>query len=284
MNSRSIVAFALILTFFSVWAQAQSVTIAEPVDGATVAGPDVTIRWRSENINIRDANGQVEDGVGHYHLILLEGKDAQHGLNAGEAIPSLDNIIHTTEREYTFSTLSPGSYTVYVVVGDGQHVPLNPTVEAMVQFDVLTLAFIEPVEDATIWGDQLNVRWLSDGVDIQAADGQAADGVAHYHLILRARDNARLNLTPGEPIEANERMVHTTEKEYRFQNIRPGPYTLFVVLGDGQHIPADPPVFKALHFRVEGVNPGSSIQDTPWWLVGLILGAIVGAALLLQQQ
>jgi len=284
MNSRSIVVFALILTFFSVWAQAQSVSIVEPVDGSTVAGPDVTIRWRSENINIQDANGEQVDGIGHYHLILIEGKDGAHGLNAGEPIPRPDNIIHTTNREHTFETLAPGSYTVYVVLGDGQHLPLNPTVEAVVQFDVLTLAFIEPVEDATIWGDQLNVRWLSNGINIDAADGQQTEGTGHYHLILRARDNARLNLNPGEPIEATERMIHITDGEYRFENIRPGPYTLFLVLGDGQHIPADPPVFTTLHFRVEGVNAGSSIQDTPWWLVGLILGAIVGAALLLQSQ
>lgn len=282
MNSRSIVVFALILTFFSVWAQAQSVTITEPMDGSKVAGPSVTIRWNSENINIRDADGQHVDGVAHYHLILLEGEHTPLDLTPGEPIGRNDTMIHTTERSHTFEPLAPGSYTAYVVLGDGQHIPLEPSVQAEIHFEVITLAFIEPAEDATIWGDQVNVRWLSNGVDIQPADGQRVDGVAHYHLILRGQDNARLNLKAGEPIPANDRMIHTTETNHRFENIRPGPYTLFVVLADGQHIPDDPPVAGVVHFRVEGVDPGTSVQDTPWWLVGLILGAIVGAALLLR--
>lgn len=141
-----------------------------------------------------------------------------------------------------------------------------------------SVTILEPAEGATLWGQIINVRWLSDGVDIQPADGQHAEGVGHYHLMLVANAAASLNLKPGEPIGKGDWTIHTTETGYRFENIKPGPYTLFIVIGDGTHVPADPPVMHAVHFNVVAVDPGSGTQETPWWVVGLILGGIIGAA------
>ncbi|HEY5596369.1 MAG TPA: DUF4399 domain-containing protein [Candidatus Bipolaricaulota bacterium] len=141
-----------------------------------------------------------------------------------------------------------------------------------------SVTLLEPADGATIWGQIINARWVSEGIDIQPADGQHAEGVGHYHLMLMARADAQLNLKPGEPIGKSDWTVHSTEESYRFENIKPGPYTLFLVLADGQHVPNDPPIMHAVHFNVVAVDPGSGVQETPWWLVALILGGIIGVA------
>lgn len=141
-----------------------------------------------------------------------------------------------------------------------------------------SVSLVEPAEGATIWGQIVNARWVSDGINIQPADGTHVEGVGHYHLILVARTDAPLNLKPGEPIGKSDWVVHTTEENYRFENIKPGPYTLFVVIADGAHVPNDPPIMHAVHFTVVAVDPGSGVQATPWWLVALILGGIIGVA------
>ena len=282
LNTRTVTVLTLILILVAAVAQAQTASFVAPADGATVVGPEVTVKWASQGVDIRAADGQRTAGEGHYHLILLEGKDAPLDLAAGEPIGTSDTIIHTTETSYTFN-LSPGDYTLHLVVGDGQHIPVEPALTAVVHFKVVSLAFLEPAEGATIWGNVIRARWLSDGIDIQPADGQHTDGVGHYHLILYGRKDAKLKLKAGEPIGENARTVHTTDSEYLFENVQPGPYTLYVVIADGQHIPDDPPLARSVQFNVVPVEAGSAVRDTPWWLLALIVGAIVGAAVLLRQ-
>ena len=263
-------------------AWAQSVSIEQPLTASTVVGPDVEVRWSAQGLQVAAADGQQVPGVGHFHLILLDGADATLDLAPGQPIGRSDRMVHTTETRHTFTGLNPGDYTLYLVVGDGLHVPTEPLISAVAHFTVVTLAFLEPAEGATVWGNIVRARWLSEGVSIQDADGQRVEGVAHYHLILVGRRDAKLALPAGEPIGQGERSVHTTGSAHVFESVRPGPDTLFLVLGDGQHVPGNPPAYKAVHFNVVPPDPEGAIQETPWWLVGLLLGAIVGAALLLQ--
>lgn len=147
-----------------------------------------------------------------------------------------------------------------------------------------SISILEPAEGATIWGNIINARWISDEVDIQPADGQHTPGVGHYHLFLFSRREAKLDLKTGEPIGNSDRIIHTTEAEYLFENILPGPYTLYVVLADGQHIPDDSPVLSVVHLRVAPVEAGSTVGETPWWVIALVVGGIVGAALLVSRS
>ena len=147
-----------------------------------------------------------------------------------------------------------------------------------------SVTILEPAEGATIWGNVINARWMSEGVDIQSANGEHAEGVGHYHAFLFKRSNAELNLKAGVPIGSKDNIVHTTDDNHLFENVLPGVYTLYVVLADGQHVPDDPVVFDVVHFTVVPTDQGSTVANTPWWLIALILGAIVAAALLLRLQ
>lgn len=147
-----------------------------------------------------------------------------------------------------------------------------------------SVSILEPAEDATIWGNVINARWISDEVDIQPADGQRIPGVGHYHLFLFPRKAAKLNLKAGDPIGNSNRIIHTTEAEYLFEGILPGPYTLYVVLADGQHIPDDSPVLSVVPFNVAPVEAGSTVGETPWWVIALVVGGIIGAALLVSRS
>jgi hypothetical protein len=278
----------LLLTLFSISivtlvAQAQTVTISDPIDGIAVAGPDVTISWSSEAIDVQDADGESVSGVGHYHVILLDGADAALSLPAGQPIPQSDTMIHTTDTSHTFTSLAAGDYTAYVVVGDGQHSPLQPSVQAVVRFHVINLTFIEPAHNASIWGKSANFRWVSEGVSIESADGLERPGVAHYHLVLVKRRNAKLNLEVGQPIPRSDTIVHITDREYRFEDLTPGPYTLFLVLGDGAHIPQDPPVATSIQFQMLEVEAGAGTRDVPWWVIALVVGGIAAGVFLIQR-
>lgn len=111
----------------------RSVTISAPTDGATVNGPDVTVRLGVAGMEIRPA-GDMTDGTGHHHIFM----DADLS-PAGTPVPTVPNqIIHLGDgsAEYTFTGLAAGEHRVIAVVADGIHVPLQPWVVDTVTFVV----------------------------------------------------------------------------------------------------------------------------------------------------
>ncbi|WP_426142230.1 DUF4399 domain-containing protein [Pseudomonas sp. DWP3-1-2] len=101
------------------------VYIISPKDGATVPGT-FKVQFGLKGMGVAPAGVDVPD-TGHHHL-LIDVKD-QPDLNA--PLPVSDNIRHfgkgQTETEVT---LPPGRHTLQLIVGDKNHVPLNPSVES----------------------------------------------------------------------------------------------------------------------------------------------------------
>ncbi len=112
-------------------AQAQSVSILQPLQDATVWGSQVTVRWTSD-----DAENAAETTQTHYHLFLTKGIQTELNLQPDEPIGS--EAIHTTEESHTYTDLSAGTYTFHVALADENHVPLEPNAIATVQFKVRT--------------------------------------------------------------------------------------------------------------------------------------------------
>lgn len=115
--------------------QTPSLSFLSPPEGATVLTDSVTVSWTSEGVEIRAADGQHEEGVGHYHLFVLPEPNAQLRLEPGRPIGG--EAIHTTATSYTLEKLQEGSYTLYLVLADGAHVPFDPPVVAVLHFTVL---------------------------------------------------------------------------------------------------------------------------------------------------
>ena len=110
-----------------------SVRIVQPADGAMVQGGSVLIRLEVSGLTIAPA-GTMEPGTGHHHLMV----DAELPA-AGLPIPTTPGVrIHMgqAQTEYELTDLSAGEHTVIAVVGDGSHIPLNPSVVDTIRFVV----------------------------------------------------------------------------------------------------------------------------------------------------
>jgi len=102
-----------------------SVVITSPADGATLDGPNLEVTLSVEGISIVPA-GQQDPMSGHHHLFL----DADLS-EPGVPIPAVaGEIVHMGDAStsYTFEGVEPGEHRIIAVVGDWQHVPLQPWV------------------------------------------------------------------------------------------------------------------------------------------------------------
>ena len=110
-----------------------SVRIVQPADGAMVQDGPVMVRLEVSGLTIAPA-GTMEPGTGHHHLMVDAGLPA-----AGLPIPTTPGVhIHMgqAQTEYELTGLAAGEHTVIAVVGDGSHIPLNPSVVDTVRFVV----------------------------------------------------------------------------------------------------------------------------------------------------
>jgi hypothetical protein len=93
-------------------------------DGDTVASP-VTIRFGLSGMGIAPAGTEVEN-TGHHHLVIDEKFE---GEALTEAIPVDEHHMHFGKGQTEATvTLSKGSHTLQLVLGDWSHVPHKPPV------------------------------------------------------------------------------------------------------------------------------------------------------------
>jgi len=92
--------------------------IVQPTDGATMAGPDVSVEMAVQGISLARA-GVDSVNTGHLHLFINRDLTPE-----GEVIPVGDGVVHfgLAQSEHVFEGLEPGEYVVIVVLGDYVHV------------------------------------------------------------------------------------------------------------------------------------------------------------------
>lgn len=77
------------------------------------------------------------------------------------------------------------------------------------------------------------------GMEVAPA-GTNTPGTGHYHLIIDSPPPAA-----GEPIAKDDKHIHYGKGQTEATvTLSPGRHTLQVVLGDGNHVPHDPPVMS----------------------------------------
>ncbi|MEH6490866.1 DUF4399 domain-containing protein [Halopseudomonas sp.] len=104
-------------------AETPSAFIISPADGATVSSP-VTVQFGLSGMGVAPA-GVERAGTGHHHLLV----DAQSVPVAGQPIPADDNHRHFGGGQTQVSLdLPPGEHTLQLIMGDQNHVPLQPSV------------------------------------------------------------------------------------------------------------------------------------------------------------
>lgn len=109
------------------------VEIAEPVDGAQLAGPSVKVVLAASGIEIAPASDE-RPGTGHHHLFV-----DRDPVPPGDTIPQgVTGIIHLgrAQTEFTLDNLAPGEHRVIAVLANFAHVALDPPAVDSVRFTV----------------------------------------------------------------------------------------------------------------------------------------------------
>ena len=97
------------------------VYIISPMDGAAV-GQHVTVRFGLKGMGVAPA-GVSKDRTGHHHLLV----DVKQLPAAGQPIPNDAQHIHFGGGQTeTTITLTPGTHTLQLELGDARHVPFDP--------------------------------------------------------------------------------------------------------------------------------------------------------------
>jgi hypothetical protein len=99
------------------------VYVIEPADGATV-GQTFTVKFGLKGMGVAPA-GVDAPATGHHHLLIdLDDRPAMD-----MPLPMTDGIRHFGKGQTeTQLTLPPGKHKLQLLVGDKNHVPLNPPV------------------------------------------------------------------------------------------------------------------------------------------------------------
>lgn len=114
----------------SVSVEGPSVTATAPAEISS--GEVLQIQAQVEGIELVAADGDTSGETGHLHVLV----DPPSPPALGTPIPE-EGAIHTTSLTIEVPDLTPGEHTLWVVVGDGTHTPLDPLVAAIVKVTVV---------------------------------------------------------------------------------------------------------------------------------------------------
>ncbi|WP_236234205.1 DUF4399 domain-containing protein [Pseudomonas tohonis] len=95
----------------------------EPADGATV-DKTFSVKFGLQGMGVAPA-GVDSPATGHHHLLIDVDKEPAMNM----PLPMTDNLKHFGKGQTeTQITLPPGKHTLQLLVGDKNHVPLDPPV------------------------------------------------------------------------------------------------------------------------------------------------------------
>ncbi len=99
--------------------------------------------------------------------------------------------------------------------------------------------YIESPESGALVQSPVEIVFALDGMELAPA-GTYATGTGHHHLII---DNELPDL--GMPIPSDNNNLHFGKAQDRvLLDLEPGLHTLQLLLGDGSHIPHQPPLIS----------------------------------------
>jgi hypothetical protein len=206
---------------------ADPLAILSPADGASVQGNVVTLDVEPRDIAIVKADGDTSGRTGHYHVFIDRDPVAP-----GAAIPTEAGIIHTTDDPITITGLTPGTHRFVVVYGNGAHARIGTAAaERTVKVEGPSVKASAPATVAA--GQPVTVTMTVDGLSVVKADGDTSGRTGHLHLFVD-----RPPSPPGEPIPVGDaKIIHTAESIITLSDLSPGEHTIWVVAGDGTHVP-----------------------------------------------
>ena len=207
---------------------------------ASISGNVATFDLAANSVSIVAANGDTSGATGHFHVFVDRPVPAP-----GEVIPREAGIIHTTDSRVTLSGLTTGRHRIAVVLGDGAHRRIGShVVEADVMVQGPSVVLSAPAALAA--ADPVTIEARVDGLRLTPADGDRSGQTGHLHFFVD-----RPPTPADQPIPREEGIIHTTETKVSIPGLAPGEHTVWVVAGDGVHVPLAPPVVARTTFVVQ---------------------------------
>lgn len=216
-----------------------SLSIMGPAAGTVVKGNVVSLDLASTGLAIVKADGDSSGRTGHYHVFIDRDPVAP-----GAAIPVEAGIVHSADQQVVLSGLAIGRHRLSVVIGDGTHTRLGSTLaETTVDVQGPSIDASAPATSAA--GQPVVLTVNVNGLSLVKADGNTSGATGHLHVFVD-RDP-----TPsGQPIPVEAGIIHTAETTIPVPDLAPGVHTLWVVAGDGLHMPLAPRVMDKVTVTV----------------------------------
>jgi hypothetical protein len=208
---------------------------------SVVQGNVVSLDLAVRGVTIVPADGDTSGRTGHLHVFVDRAPPAP-----GAAIPKEPGIIHTTDTHVAVNGLSVGPHRFSVVLGDGAHRRMG---EAIAEAEVTVqgpsvMASAPPVVPN---GEPVPLEIKVEGLRLVAADGDRSGRSGHLHIFID-----RPPTPDGQPIPREDGIIHTTDTTVPLSGLAPGEHTVWVVAGDGLHMPLTPSPMAKTTFVVQG--------------------------------
>jgi hypothetical protein len=213
-----------------------AVHLSGPAVGTTADGNVVTLRVSATGVRIVKADGDTSGRSAHYHVFV-----DRTPVPPGAVIPKAVDVIHTATAPIMLTGLTEGQHQIFVVLGDGAHHRLGRSVaHTSVHVKGPTLRVSGPAT-ATV-GQAITLEVRTQGVRLVAANGDTSGMSGHLHVFID-----RAPTTAGQPIPKGPDVLHTAATTIEVPGFATaGEHSLWVVLGDGNHVPFTPPVMDKL--------------------------------------
>ncbi len=191
------------------------------------AGQPVLLAVTVEGLDLVKADGDTSGRTGHFHVFI-----DRDPVPEGAAIPREAGIVHTTDDPITLTGLPVGTHRLVVVYGNGAHARIGTAqAETNVKVEGPSVKATAPATARA--GEPLNVSMTVEGFSLVKADGDTSGRTGHLHLFVD-----RPPTPPGQPIPAGDpKIIHTAETTAAINDLTPGEHTIWVVAGDGTHMP-----------------------------------------------
>ena len=109
---------------------AQSVSLVEPADGATVSSP-FKVRFGVKGMAVEPA-GDIKPNSGHHHLVINGG-----AVPTGQSVAFSDRSLHFGKGQTeTDVTLPPGNYQLTAQFANGAHQSYGPPMSQTIRITV----------------------------------------------------------------------------------------------------------------------------------------------------
>jgi hypothetical protein len=209
-----------------------ALSITSPTDGVQIKGNTVALSYSTAGIEIVKANGDTSGTTGHVHVFI-----DRDPTPTGAVIPKEPGIVHSADNPLLLTGLMPGHHRLIAVMGDGAHRRIGNS-QAAVQFDVQGPSLQASAPATVTAGQPAVITVETQNVQLVEANGDVSGTTGHLHIFIdRDPTPAGQAIPKGVP-----GIIHTTKTTISLPDLTPGEHTVWIVLGNGAHIPFDPPV------------------------------------------